>query len=224
MERLVAALFGRFAAGDGRGAGRVQYGPYASGAMPRGRGQRDGADPREVLGDVESRLYDQPFRLPVQLAFFGRMVGMLLGLTATLSPSFDFNAVATPYARQFMGSGGLEGILRLLGIESVEALGRDLLRDGLATLRSLASVPRRLDRLLERVEQGELRFHLGGNQQREREAPPAPRRSGSRRRVRHALSRPVPVWVPAAAVGAVALAFLARRGPRARAHDGQRET
>jgi hypothetical protein len=148
------------------------------------------------------------------------MVGMLLGLTATLSPSFDFKAVATPYARQFMGSGGLEGMLRLLGIESVEALGRDLLRDGIATLRSLASVPRRLDRVLERVERGELRFPVNGGAQQE---APKPQKRGSRRRVRDALSRPVPVWVPAAAVGAVALAFLARRGPKPRARGGSRK-
>lgn len=185
LERVVGAMLARF---GGSAADRQR-----------------GVDPREVLGDAETTLYDQPLRLPAQLAFFGRMAGMLLGLTVALSPHFDFVAVATPYARQFMGSGGVDGILRLLGVESLDALGRDLLRDGIATARSLATLPRRLDRVLERAERGELQIVLGS----------AARETGNRMRSRRGvvpgvLSRPVPVWVPLGLVGIFALTRVLR--------------
>jgi hypothetical protein len=114
-------------------------------------------DPRDVVRDVGPALYDQPVRLPAEFAFFARAVGILLGLVVGLSPRFSFLEVATPYAREFMGQGGIAGILRLLGIDSVETLGRDLLREGVATARILRTLPGRLDRLLSSVERGELR-------------------------------------------------------------------
>jgi len=225
VERLVGALLVRFSSMTTGGRARMRGGRQERG-RPAGFSQehyhrarinrrRDELDPREVLGDVETSLYDQPFRLPAQLAFFGRMVGMLLGLTATLSPSFDFVAVATPYARQYIGTGGVEGILNLLGVESWDALGRDLLRDGLATVRSLASVPRRLDQVLQRAEQGEL--HLVVESAARRNVRAARRARRNRGRGGNPLTRPVPVWLPVSVVGAAAFAFLALRGPARRA-------
>jgi predicted unusual protein kinase regulating ubiquinone biosynthesis (AarF/ABC1/UbiB family) len=155
---------------------------------------------------VETSLYDQPFRLPAQFAFLGRMLGMLLGLTVTLSPRFDFAAVATPYAQQFMGRGGMDGVLRLLGVESVEALGRDLLREGIATARSLATMPRRLDKVLERAERGELHIVVESANFNSRT-----RRRTVRRLVRGGLNRPVPMWMPLGLIGAFALTRLVRR-------------
>ncbi len=221
IERLVSVLLTRFGSMNmGNMGGRPSPRTAAQGrdaAFARGGGvrsaRRNELDPREVLDDVETSLYNQPFRLPAQLAFFGRMVGMLLGLTATLSPTFDFVAVATPYARQFMGNNGIEGILNILGVDSFEALGRDLLRDGLATVRSLASVPRRLDQVLQRAEQGELHLVVESAARRDVRSLRGRRRA---RRRGNPLTRPVPVWVPVTAVAAVALAFFARRGPTLR--------
>lgn len=193
MERVVGALLARFA------------------GTPIGESTR--ADPREVLGDMETTLYDQPFRLPAQFAFFGRMAGILLGLTVALSPSFNFLEVATPYARQFLGgNGGLEGVLRLLGVESMGELGQNLLRNGLATLESLATVPRRLDRVLERAEQGELHLVVDSGTLRQRQRSRLRRRGGIDGQVaRGILSRPVPLWLPVGAAGVYALARVARR-------------
>jgi predicted unusual protein kinase regulating ubiquinone biosynthesis (AarF/ABC1/UbiB family) len=201
LERVVAVMLTSFEANpqpraDGRGRPR-----------PRGRD----VDPRTVLGDMETTVYDQPFRLPAEFAFFGRMAGMLLGLTAALAPSFDFVAVARPYAQQFMGEGGVEGILRLLGIESFQALGRDLLREGVATVRSLAALPQRIDHLAERAESGQLRIIVAGSELNGH----APGIRGPGRAVRGAgglLARSVPVWVPVTLIGAFALGLLARRG------------
>lgn len=189
IERAVGAMLTRFGAVPGRRGG--------------------GTDPREVLGDMGTTLYDQPFRLPAEFAFFGRMAGMLLGLTVALSPRFDFAAVATPYARQFMGSGGLNGLLGLLGIESVESLGRDLLRDALTTARSLATLPRRLDHVLERAERGELHIVVES-------VDLTPRARGHIRRgvAARVLGRPVPIWMPLSLLGAFALTRLIPRRRR----------
>jgi predicted unusual protein kinase regulating ubiquinone biosynthesis (AarF/ABC1/UbiB family) len=205
LERVVGAMLSQFTSsaapsGDGRTRGRGPRG---------GRGRE--VDPRDVLVDMESTVYDQPFRLPAQFAFFGRMAGMLLGLTAALSSSFDFLAVARPYAAQFMGENGFEGVLRLLGVDSFEALGRDLLRGGIATARSLAELPQRIDRLAERAERGELRVivsdaALNGH------APQG--RNGARGLAPAAvLTRSVPIWIPVVVAGAFALGRFARRGP-----------
>ncbi len=169
-------------------------------------GQMRDVNPRDVLGDMETTLYDQPFRLPAQFAFFGRMVGMLLGLTFSLSPSFNFLEVATPYARQFMGGNGVEGVLRLLGVESFEALGRDLLRTGLATVRSLSAMPQRLDHVLERAERGDLHLVIESADLNARR-----RRVRARRPSASPLSQPIPLWVPLAGLSAWGLVRLARR-------------
>lgn len=169
-------------------------------------------NPQELMGDMESALYDQPFRLPAQFAFFGRMAAMLLGLTTALSPDYNFIQVATPYAKHFMGGGGLDSILRLLGIESVEALGRDLLRNSMITARSLSSIPRRLDRVLERAERGELHLVIESADLNLRG-----RRQPNARGVRGWLSRPIPIWLPVGLVGVYGVfRFLARQTTRMR--------
>lgn len=204
LERVVSVMLSQFGASRPERADGRPHG--------RGRGPRPGrhVDAREVLGDMEATVYDQPFRLPAQFAFFGRMAGMLLGLTAALSPTFDFVAVATPYAQQFMGESGIEGLLHLLGIESWEALGRDLLRDGAATMRSLAALPQRIDRLAERAERGELRVLVENTSLNGLVRNGGHARRGARRTV-HVLSGSVPVWVPLTLVAAFALGRFARR-------------
>jgi predicted unusual protein kinase regulating ubiquinone biosynthesis (AarF/ABC1/UbiB family) len=163
---------------------------------------------REVMGDIRSVLYDQPLRLPAQFAFFGRMVGMLSGLATTLDPNFNFLAVATPYAQQILGtSRGIDSILSLLGVGSLEELGRNALQDGIALARSLVDLPRRLDGVLARAERGDL--HVVVEQ---------PERTRQTRRGRRGtsvvassssptqfLSRPAPLWLPLG----VAAAFIA---------------
>ncbi len=185
IERVVAAMLSQYSNGGG---------------IPMGR--RSGAEPREVLGDIESTMYDQPFRLPAQFAFFGRMAGMLLGLTSALSPRYNFIEVAAPYARQFIGGNGADSILRLLGVDSVEALGRDLLRSGVSTARSLAALPSRIDRLLDRVEKGELHVVV------ESAAAVRVRRRRARRAMTGVFNRPVPMWLPLGLLGAYGVTRL----------------
>jgi predicted unusual protein kinase regulating ubiquinone biosynthesis (AarF/ABC1/UbiB family) len=169
---------------------------------------------REVMGDIRSVLYDQPLRLPAQFAFFGRMVGMLTGLATTIDPAFNFLTVATPYAQRFLRTeGGVDSILGLLGVGSLEELGRNTLRDGIAMARSLVDLPRRLDRVLARAERGELRVivedgsrtqrvrHRGGGRSRTA-AGPAPVRL---------LNRPTPLWLPLGLAAALTVLVVMRR-------------
>jgi predicted unusual protein kinase regulating ubiquinone biosynthesis (AarF/ABC1/UbiB family) len=190
VERLVGAMLQRFGGSPVR--------------------QLRETDPREVLGDVERGLYDQPIRLPAEFAFFGRMAGMLLGLMVGLSPRFNFVDVATPYARQFLRRDGLEVVLSLLGVESLEGLGRDLLHSGLATARSLAGLPQRLDRVLERAERGEVHVFI-----QNAEPPPVARKQARRRITPQGLSRPVPLWMPLGLLVLGALTWLVQRRPSA---------
>ena len=172
-------------------------------------GQLREVDPREMLDDVESLLYNQPFHLPSEFAFLGRAVAMLVGLATHLSPEFNFLEVATPYARTFMFGSGLGAALRLVGVESVDQLGRDLLREGISIAKSVTAIPHSLERVLTHAERGDLRLII--------ESPtfdPQLRRR-SRFAPTSALRRPVPAWIPLGIAGAYLMAIVLRRlGPR----------
>lgn len=176
-------------------------------ALPFGR-IRD-VNPHEVMSEVETVLYDQPLRLPSQLAFFGRAVSMLVGLTTLLSPEFNFIEVAKPFAKDFVGRGGIAGLLELVGVESVDALGRDLLREGISLARTLATLPQHVERVLARAERGDLRLIV--------ESPDLNPPQGLRIRRRFAvrmLNRPVPAWIPLSMVAAIVVSLLSRRRQR----------
>jgi predicted unusual protein kinase regulating ubiquinone biosynthesis (AarF/ABC1/UbiB family) len=163
-------------------------------------------DPAEVLAEIGSALYDQPVRLPSQFAFLGRAASMLAGLCAIISPEFNLVAAAAPFARQFMRRGAVTGALSLLGVESVDELGRVLLREGLTIARSLSALPTKLEHVLEHAERGELRLVI--------ESPnfaPALRTHAGRRVAVRLLNRPVPIWVPLSMLGAFLTAVMMRR-------------
>lgn len=163
-------------------------------------------DPGEILTDVEMLLYDQPLRLPANFAFLGRTLSMLVGLATTLYPEFNFIEVATPYANQFMRQDGLDTFLRLFGASSAQQLGRDLVRESISLARSVTTIPRTLERVLERAERGDLRLII--------ESPalnPRLRRRTRRELATGLLNRPVPAWVPLGLVGALWLTIVARR-------------
>lgn len=207
IERAVALMLAHFGGGfPTPGAG--------------GRSANGGAvDAQVAMSDMATALYDQPLRLPAQFAFFGRMASMLLGLTLGLAPRFNFIAVATPYARQFIGRGGIAGVLNLFGVDSLGTLSRDLAREGLAAVRALAALPRRLESVLQRAEQGELHLVLEGAAEHALLKNPRGRR---RRGVAAMLSRPIPLWLPLGLVGGIAVTRLIGRWSRTRARDALR--
>jgi predicted unusual protein kinase regulating ubiquinone biosynthesis (AarF/ABC1/UbiB family) len=162
---------------------------------------------REVMGDIRTVLYDQPLRLPARFAFFGRMVGMLTGLATTIDPGFNFLKVAAPYAQQFLRtSGGVEGILGLLGAENLEDLGRTTLREGVAIVRSLVELPRRLDRVLARAERGDLRVIVeNSTSRRQQRGRVRGGRGASALAPAQLLNRPAPLWLSLGLAAAVAV-------------------
>lgn len=163
-------------------------------------------DPREVLSELESLLYGQPLRLPARFAFLGRAVSMLVGLAASLDPTINFVATVKPYAAQLARAGGMESMLRLLGVDSMGQLGRILTREGVAMARTMVTLPHVAERVLERIERGDLRLVIQGP------SPDAPIESQvGRSIVTNALRRPVPAWVPLGLVGIAAAILLRRR-------------
>lgn len=179
------------------------------------------AGPDHALDDAAEALYDQPFRLPAQYAFFGRAVAMLSGLTAALTPDFNFLEAAAPHARRLIAEFGGGGFLGLFGAKSFEEFAQTTLRESMSLARSLTRLPRQLDRLIERTERGELRIIIEPTIERERRRR-HDRRDHSRRE-RYSplatLSRPVPLWAPLGMVGAAGVAgaiMLLRRGRKGR--------
>lgn len=169
--------------------------------------------PHEALEDIGDVLYDQPFRLPAQFAFFGRAVGMLSGLTAALTPNFNFLEVAAPHAQKLISEFSGGGILGVLGATSFENLAQNVLRESLAITRSLAQLPRQVNRIIEKAERGDLRVII----------EPAPgfgtrplRRRGSSGAM-ETLNQPVPLWallsMAGFAVTGALVTFIRRRRP-----------
>src|ERR1700693_446978 len=102
-------------------------------------------DIHEMVQDVASLLYGQPFHIPAQFAFTGRAVGTLVGVSTGLAPEFDFIEVAATYARKFLG----------LDARGAEQTLRQLFNQVLDTGRAWLSVPRSLERLITRLERGQ---------------------------------------------------------------------
>jgi predicted unusual protein kinase regulating ubiquinone biosynthesis (AarF/ABC1/UbiB family) len=107
----------------------------------------------EMVQDVASLLYGQPFHIPAQFAFTGRAVGTLVGVSTGLAPEFDFIEVATPYARKFLG----------LDAQSAEQTLRQLFNQVLDTGRAWLSLPRSLEQVITRLESGQIEVKLADN-------------------------------------------------------------
>ena len=101
---------------------------------------------QEIVQQVEDTIYEFPFRLPRNLALVLRVATVVEGVCVTLDAEFDFIDVATTYLTE---QGYREESLRQL----LEVAGDDLREAALASVR----VPPRLDRVLRRVEGGNVR-------------------------------------------------------------------
>jgi predicted unusual protein kinase regulating ubiquinone biosynthesis (AarF/ABC1/UbiB family) len=104
-----------------------------------------------ILQDIGHLLYGQPLRIPAQFALTGRAIGLVMGVATELDPEFDFIAVATPYARAFMG----------LDTRGIEETALQLLSLVLGSGRALLGLPQAVERLLAKLEAGELEVKVG---------------------------------------------------------------
>jgi predicted unusual protein kinase regulating ubiquinone biosynthesis (AarF/ABC1/UbiB family) len=92
-------------------------------------------------------LYDLPFQIPENFILLGRCIGILSGLCSGLDPEFNIWQQIVPYAGRLINdqhSSGLGWIVQEIG----------------DTLRIAASLPRRSEGLMNRLEQGKISFQI----------------------------------------------------------------
>jgi predicted unusual protein kinase regulating ubiquinone biosynthesis (AarF/ABC1/UbiB family) len=96
---------------------------------------------QQIINQVESTIYEFPLRLPRNLALILRVATVVEGVCVTLDADFDFIEVATGYLSE---EGYREESARRIIEEAGQQTGR--------TVRALATVPPKIDRVLDRVE------------------------------------------------------------------------
>jgi predicted unusual protein kinase regulating ubiquinone biosynthesis (AarF/ABC1/UbiB family) len=105
---------------------------------------REAGEFAEEFGDL---LYEMPFQIPVNLILLGRCVSILSGISSGLDPDFNVWKLLAPYARKLVEEGG-EGRVRLV-LREAEEIGR-----------VLAVLPKRVDSLITRIEQGRFEVRM----------------------------------------------------------------
>ena len=127
--------------------------------------------PTYVLEQLQEVFYTESIQIPANFAFLGRALGTLSGLCTALDPSFQFVAVAEPFARNLLrDQRGPRAMVRLAASEvrslalaaySVPYLTRDALEHihagDLSVRREFHDVVRAVDR----VERGMRRIFYG---------------------------------------------------------------
>lgn len=139
LERIMTALFDRF-------------GGIAFTALQE-------VDPRELMGFADefgATIRDLPFQLPENFLLVIRAASLTSGLSSTLDPEFNIWDAVQPYAA------------RLLLDEQGGVIG-SLAREALALLGIAARLPRRLDDLATRLENGDIEVQTPRLDQRVRQ-------------------------------------------------------
>ena len=108
---------------------------------------------REVAHEIEDLFYRQPFRVPAQFAFAGRAIGTLSGLATGLAPDFNVVAVGIPYAQRFLG------LSRDGATQNAQQVFTQLLDAG----RTLLVLPATMERVLSKIEAGQIEVSLVEN-------------------------------------------------------------
>jgi predicted unusual protein kinase regulating ubiquinone biosynthesis (AarF/ABC1/UbiB family) len=113
-------------------------------------GEARDLDFSSVAAEIEALLYGQPFRIPATLAFTGKAVGTLSGVATGLAPELNLVDVAVPYARQFLGLTG----------EQAGQTTQQLLTQLLEVGRTLLTVPAALERVLAKLDTGQIEIRV----------------------------------------------------------------
>ncbi|WP_435069079.1 ABC1 kinase family protein [Haloplanus sp. C73] len=100
---------------------------------------------QQVIQQVEDTIYEFPLRLPRNFALILRVATVVEGVCITLDPDFDFISVATDYLTE-------QGYREEGVKQAVESAG-DQFEE---TMRSLVTVPPKLDETLDRVNRDDL--------------------------------------------------------------------
>ncbi len=105
---------------------------------------------REVAHEIEDLFYRQPFRIPAEFAFAGRAIGTLSGLATGLAPEFNLVSVAIPYAQKFLG----------LSRDGASQSAQQIVTQLLAAGRTMLVLPTTLERVLSKVEAGQIEIRV----------------------------------------------------------------
>lgn len=102
----------------------------------------------EAFGEeLRAVLYEFPFQVPQNVVFLGRCIGLLVGISSGLDPTFNPITAMDPWAREFIS---------VQVPESAGEVSRQLSRQLLVLLQVLTALPPRLDRTLQLVETGQV--------------------------------------------------------------------
>ncbi len=128
------------------------------------------------LDEMRDFIYSEPFQLPVQYAFLGRAVGILLGLATGLDPDVDFVGLLRESALPYLGlnasgttagAGDAAGATGATGAEGGQPARAGagvtwdvIVREVREMALLLYRLPRRVERIAERIEAGDLRVQV----------------------------------------------------------------
>jgi predicted unusual protein kinase regulating ubiquinone biosynthesis (AarF/ABC1/UbiB family) len=98
---------------------------------------------RAFADEFGELLYEMPFQIPENLILLGRCVSILSGIATGLDPDFSVWQGLAPYVQKFIERDGSAGV-------------RLFFREVTSIARSLLGLPRRVDELAARIEQGRL--------------------------------------------------------------------
>jgi len=105
-----------------------------------------GGDMGEIMENMESLLYENPFQIPANFTFLGRALGTLLGLCVGLDPEFDFLDEARPYVAEFTQE----------DIQTWDIIKKKATAIG----NSLIELPSLAERVLSKADRGDLRIKV----------------------------------------------------------------
>jgi predicted unusual protein kinase regulating ubiquinone biosynthesis (AarF/ABC1/UbiB family) len=109
--------------------------------------QMSSEDMQAFSDEFGELLYEMPFQLPENLVLLGRCVSILSGMATGLDPDFRVWDVIAPYAQKLVEEAAGGGARVILG--EIAAVARLLL-----------ALPKRVDSLIGRIEQGKLEVRL----------------------------------------------------------------
>lgn len=109
----------------------------------------------DFLEEMREFIHSEPFQLPTQYAFLGRAAGILLGVCTGLDPEVDFVRLLRENALPYLDLDG-KGQPRQEGGIPWATLRREATRLGT----TLYQLPGRVDKLLQQVENGDLRVRV----------------------------------------------------------------
>ncbi len=104
---------------------------------------------QEVVNEIMPVAYRHHLRLPSDLWLLGKTLGMMEGVGLKLDPDFDIFAVSQPYVNQLVRQ-----------MTSPRAWGQKLLKGTTDWGELFTSLPRRIPRILDQVEEGEVEISL----------------------------------------------------------------